>query len=121
MYYSKYDYAEQSLNHFGDSFNLNTDEFSVEISEIFRALADPTRLKILYIIALNDPELVTGARISKELGISPPTVTHHITILEQAGFVNRIRTGRRARYEICTPQFSHFNSLIRTLAASIGY
>lgn len=128
MYYSQFSskynedndtQGEKPLSQIGDNDPHGKEQLITDLADIFRAVSDPTRLKILYLVALNDPEDVTGARISKLLHISPPTVTHHMNKLEEAGFITRVRHGRRARYEVCTEIYSHFNVLVRVLTQSL--
>ncbi|MDO4929449.1 MAG: metalloregulator ArsR/SmtB family transcription factor [Corynebacterium sp.] len=121
MYHRKYVDPNATLHRFGEAYQNQADNLAVEVSEVFRSIADPTRLKILYLIALNDKEVITGARISEELGISAPTVTHHIRILERAGFITRIRDGRRGKYEVNVEQFAQFNLLVRFLCDSYDF
>lgn len=66
-----------------------------------KAMADPTRLRILRYLA-QDPQ--TASELSRVLRLRPPTVTHHLTQLRLAGMVQVILdpSGERkyaARYE----------------------
>ncbi len=66
-------------------------------SDIFRALADPTRRAML-------DRLTTGDRNATELrdglGVSQPAVSQHIAVLRSAGLVAEQRDGRHVRYRI---------------------
>ncbi|MBQ1372197.1 MAG: winged helix-turn-helix transcriptional regulator, partial [Oscillospiraceae bacterium] len=50
-----------------------------------RALADPTRYKILILLAKNGP--VNGQDIAKSLKLAPSTVSHHMSALQEHGLV----------------------------------
>jgi Predicted transcriptional regulators len=66
-------------------------------SDVFRALADPTRRTLLDRLTtaeLNATELREG------LGISQPAVSQHIAVLREAGLVSEARQGRHIRYRI---------------------
>jgi DNA-binding transcriptional ArsR family regulator len=66
-------------------------------SDVFRALADPTRRTLLDRLAaaeLNATELRDG------LGISQPAVSQHIAVLREAGLIAEAREGRHVRYRI---------------------
>lgn len=66
-------------------------------SDVFRALADPTRRTLLDRLTaaeLNATELREG------LGISQPAVSQHIAILREAGLIAETRDGRHVRYRI---------------------
>lgn len=50
-----------------------------------KALADPTRLRILHYLEI---EFLTPAQLSRKLRLRAPTVTHHLTALRMAGLVH---------------------------------
>ena len=71
-----------------------------------KALADPTRLAILEFLiepakgcCVND-DGVCACDVENLLGMSQPTVSHHMKILQQAGLVNADKRGRWMFYEI---------------------
>ncbi|GAX88780.1 metalloregulator ArsR/SmtB family transcription factor [Effusibacillus lacus] len=53
-----------------------------------KVLADPTRIRILVLLA-NGP--LHGQALAGKLGVSPPTITHHMTRLREAGLVKERR------------------------------
>lgn len=61
-----------------------------ETHDIFAALADPTRLRILLLV--RDLELAMG-ELADVLGQSQPRVSRHVRILSEAGLVNRHKEG----------------------------
>ncbi len=67
------------------------------LAEVFAALADPTRLRILGQIAERS---MTGSDLSKSLGLTPPTISHHMTRLARAGLVTVIADGNRRHYRL---------------------
>jgi DNA-binding transcriptional ArsR family regulator len=62
-----------------------------ELDRIFGALADPTRRAILGRLARGDATVNTLVEPS---GLSQPTVSKHLKILERAGLVSRGRAGQ---------------------------
>lgn len=60
-----------------------------------KALADPTRLKILSYLA---KEELTPSELARRLNLRPPTVTHHLTELRLAGLVNLTIRGQEKLY-----------------------
>jgi len=60
-----------------------------------KALADPTRLKILHDLA---HEELTASEIARRLHLRAPTVTHHMNELRMAGLVHKIIQGQETRY-----------------------
>ena len=55
---------------------------------VFKALADPMRLRLVGLIV---DRARCGQDLAAELGISTPTVSHHLRVLRAAGLVNEIR------------------------------
>lgn len=71
-----------------------------QASCFFKALADPTRLTILYMIAARGARRITSNALSQSLEISAPTVTHHMKKLLAAKLVTREQEGKWAFYSI---------------------
>ncbi len=67
--------------------------------EMFRALADPTRRKILRL--LGDGELTAG-EIASKFSISAPSVSHHFGVLKQAGLISGRKEGQQIFYSLNT-------------------
>lgn len=59
-----------------------------EMSDVFKALSDPMRLRVLKLLPKHDEnkELCVCA-LADELGISQPNVSHHLKILKSVGLV----------------------------------
>jgi DNA-binding transcriptional ArsR family regulator len=64
-----------------------------ERARIFGALSDPTRLKLVEILA-SEKELC-GTQIAHRAGISMALLSHHWRVLSEAGVVSRERRGQR--------------------------
>lgn len=65
----------------------------------FRALADPTRRRILELLAERDR---TAGEIAGEFSIAFPSVSHHLRVLKEAELVTAEREGQNVRYRINT-------------------
>jgi DNA-binding transcriptional ArsR family regulator len=61
------------------------------VATIGQALSDPTRVQVL---ELCNGKVAVG-EIARALGVSSPTVSHHLALLERAGLVEVVRRGRR--------------------------
>ena len=64
---------------------------------VFRALADSTRRKILFLVARSD---CTVAELAQPFDISAPAVSRHLRILEEAGLLQRHRAGKHHRFHL---------------------
>ena len=63
----------------------------------FAVLADPTRLRLLSLIAAAG-EACAACDVVESLGVSQPTVSHHLKVLREAGLVDSHRRGRWIYY-----------------------
>jgi ArsR family transcriptional regulator len=65
----------------------------------FRALADPTRLQVLNAIAASGPDLTIGELVAR-VDIGQSTVSHHVRLLAQTGFILHQRDGTTSRVSV---------------------
>jgi len=70
-----------------------------------RALADPTRREILRL--LRERDLAAGD-IASRFDMTAPTVSHHLSVLKEAGLVQAERNGRSVVYSIDTTVIQEF-------------
>src|SRR5947207_12709058 len=66
---------------------------------VFRALGDPARVRILNALATST-EPVCVCELIEPLGLSQPTVSHHLKKLLDAGLVDREQRGKWAYYSL---------------------
>jgi ArsR family transcriptional regulator len=64
----------------------------------FRALSDPTRLRLISIIAASEGQEACVCDLTEPVGLSQPTVSHHLKILTEAGILNRTKRGSWAYF-----------------------
>lgn len=69
---------------------------------LFKALGDPTRVRIVEYIASDDCAQVCACHLPEALGISQPTLSHHMKKLVDAGILTRTQRGRWADYAVNT-------------------
>jgi len=69
------------------------------IDDVFKALADPTRRKILRI--LSQGEMPAG-EIGQQFQISGPSISHHFNVLKQAELIRGRRDGQQILYSLNT-------------------
>jgi ArsR family transcriptional regulator, arsenate/arsenite/antimonite-responsive transcriptional repressor len=72
------------------------------LDETFRALSDPTRREILK--ALRDGDLNAGD-IAGRFPMTAASVSHHLTVLKEAGLVQAQREGRNIVYSLDSTVF----------------
>lgn len=69
-----------------------------DLTEVFRSLADRSRLQILFLLAKNGEMNVTA--IGQEIGQSQPAVSHHLNQLKKAGLIDYRRDGKFNFYRL---------------------
>ncbi len=72
------------------------------MNDVFKALSDPTRRKILELLANRD---MTAGEIADCFQISKPSVSHHLSILKNSGMVLDERQGQNILYSLNTTVF----------------
>nr|WP_243863596.1 metalloregulator ArsR/SmtB family transcription factor [Brooklawnia cerclae] len=65
-----------------------------------KALSDPTRLQLLELVAAHPGGRACICDLTEPLGVTQPTVSHHMKLLAEAGFVTREQRGKWAYYTI---------------------
>jgi len=71
---------------------------SAEAGEVFAALADPTRWRVLSLLAARGEG--TATTLAAELPVSRPAVIKHLNVLDRAGLVEGRRSGREVRFTV---------------------
>ena len=76
-----------------------SDEEATATAELFKALSDPARVRALNLLATSD-EPVCVCNLVEPLGLSQPTVSHHMKKLLDAGVVEREQRGKWAYFSL---------------------
>jgi ArsR family transcriptional regulator, arsenate/arsenite/antimonite-responsive transcriptional repressor len=77
-----------------------SDEQAEATASVFGALADPARVRIVNVLATNAGEPVCICHLVEPLGLSQPTVSHHMKRLLDAGLVEREQRGKWAYFAL---------------------
>ncbi|MDX6595886.1 MAG: ArsR family transcriptional regulator, arsenate/arsenite/antimonite-responsive transcriptional [Solirubrobacterales bacterium] len=70
------------------------------LAGVMGALADPARLRLLSLLAASPNGECCGCDLTEPLGLSQPTVSHHLKVLHEAGLLDRDRRGRWVYYSL---------------------
>ncbi|WP_456819125.1 ArsR/SmtB family transcription factor [Cellulomonas sp. URHB0016] len=70
-----------------------SDDDAAALARTLKALADPARLKLLALIAAHDGAEACVCDLIEPVGLSQPTVSHHLKVLTEAGLVTREKRG----------------------------
>ena len=71
-----------------------------DLARSLRAIADPARLRLISIVAASDNQEACVCDLIEPVGLSQPTVSHHLKILTDAGFLSRSKRGTWAFYRL---------------------
>jgi ArsR family transcriptional regulator len=77
-----------------------TAEEAEQLARRFKALGDPTRVRLLSLIAAHDGGEACICDLIDPVGLAQPTVSHHMKQLADAGLVTREQRGKWAYYRI---------------------
>ena len=75
-------------------------EEAEDLSGALRVVADPARLRLLSLLASAEDNEACVCDLTAPLGLSQPTVSHHLRVLNEAGLVSRTQRGRWAFYKL---------------------
>jgi ArsR family transcriptional regulator len=80
-------------------------------AQLFKALGDPTRVRIVHLLATSD-EPVCVCELTEPLGLTQPTVSHHLKKLTDAGLLVREQRGVWAHYTLDEDALSRLGALV---------
>ena len=72
------------------------------MAEVFKALGDPTRLRIIRMLASNPENTLCVADLANRLGSTQPAASQHIKVLKNVGILEANRVGFRVYYYVNT-------------------
>lgn len=70
------------------------------LARVFKALGDPTRVRLVSIIAASETGEMCICDLTDPVGLSQPTVSHHMKLLTEAGLVEREQRGKWAYFRV---------------------
>ena len=71
-----------------------------ELARLFKAVADPARLQLLALIRSSESGQLCACELTGLLGLSQPTVSHHLKVLTEAGLLRREQRGTWAWFSL---------------------
>ena len=87
-----------------------------DLAGLFKALADPVRLRLLsFIAALAEGEACV-CHVVDPVGLSQPTVSHHLKLLHDAGLLERDKRGAWVYYRVVPERLEAVRAALSTRA-----
>jgi ArsR family transcriptional regulator len=92
---------------------LSTDS-AEDLARSLKALADPARLRIISMVAAHEGAEACVCDLTEPLGLSQPTVSHHLKVLVDAGFLTRSKRGTWAYFRLVPGALDSVSALLVT-------
>jgi ArsR family transcriptional regulator, arsenate/arsenite/antimonite-responsive transcriptional repressor len=73
---------------------------AANLATLLKALADPTRLRLVSMLAARDGGEACVCELTEPLGLTQPTISHHLKVLIDAGIATRDKRGVWAYYAL---------------------
>lgn len=70
------------------------------LADVFKALADPTRVRLLRYLAQSEAGTACACHLPDALGITQPTLSFHMRKLHDAGLITREQRGRWVHWTV---------------------
>ncbi len=83
-----------------------------ELAATFKALSDPARIRLLSLIAAQPEGEACVCYLTEPLGLSQPTVSHHLKLLHDAGILEREKRGAWAYYRVVPERLDALRSVL---------
>jgi len=93
-------------------------EEAEDVAAALRVVADPARLRLLSLISNSEGAEACVCNLTEPLGLSQPTVSHHLKVLADAGLLEREQRGRWAYYRVVPERLELLRGALVTPAAS---
>jgi len=91
------------------------DEIVKQMSEVFKALGDPTRLRIIRMLASRMESDLCVADLAERLGITQPAASQHIKVLKNVGILEPNRDGFRVYYNVNAEVLTNYKNKLDEL------
>ncbi len=84
-------------------------------ARVFKALGDPTRVRLLSLIAAGEGGEACICDLTEPVGLSQGTVSHHMKLLADAGLVTREQRGKWAYFSVNTETLDAVGEALRAV------
>ncbi|GAA2968315.1 metalloregulator ArsR/SmtB family transcription factor [Microbacterium schleiferi] len=88
-------------------------EDAQDLASALKALADPARLRLLSIVAASEGQEACVCDLTEPIGLAQPTVSHHLKVLTDAGFLTRSKRGTWAYFRLVPSALDRVADFIR--------
>jgi ArsR family transcriptional regulator len=96
------------------------DEQAESLAQLLKAIAEPMRIKILHRLISAAPDGVCVCDLTAPLGLTQPSVSHHLRVLWLAGLVDRRQERNFVYYSVRQSALDHLATLIAGSPAAVA-
>ncbi|MYU35571.1 metalloregulator ArsR/SmtB family transcription factor [Streptomyces sp. SID8358] len=96
-----------------------SEDRAVGLANVFKALGDPVRLRLLSMIASREGGEICVCDLTPAFDLSQPTISHHLKLLKQAGLIGSERRGTWVYYRLVPETTDKLASVLARPAASV--
>jgi ArsR family transcriptional regulator len=89
-------------------------EQAADLAHILKALADPARLRLVSMVAAHEGGEACVCDLTDPLGLTQPTVSHHMKVLVDAGIFTRQKRGKWAYYALVPSALEALSAVLST-------
>ncbi len=83
-----------------------------DFARILKALADPTRLRLVSLVAAHEGNEACACDLIDPVGLGQPTVSHHLKILVDAGVLHREKRGIWSYYSLAAETLERITAFL---------
>lgn len=83
-----------------------------ELASLFKALSDPTRLRLVKLLSEHEGALCVNA-LAHRLGVSQSAVSQHLRVLRQARLVEGVRQGYHVHYSLDPDRLAQYRTAVQ--------
>ncbi|MDL4813415.1 ArsR/SmtB family transcription factor [Actinomadura opuntiae] len=94
---------------------------AAELVPLFKAIADPVRLRLLSLIACHEGGEACVCDLTAAFDLTAPTISHHLKVLKQAGLIDSERRGTWVYYWLNPGVLERLSAILRPrIAAAVS-
>ncbi len=87
---------------------------AADLARLLKALADPTRLRLVSLVAAHEGGEACVCDLTEPLGLTQPTISHHLKVLVEAGIFTRDKRGVWAYYALVPSAMDALSAVLST-------
>lgn len=89
-----------------------TQDWAGDLAQMFKALADPVRLRLLSIVASHVGGQACVCEVTPAFDLSQPTISHHLRVLREAGLLECERRGTWVYYWVVPTALAQLSAVL---------